>query len=501
MYNIYEGAERLTSGKSFNTTTKEATFNLTLPLSTRVLTLVIDVAGVGTATPGDEHAFKLLAINGEAVGGVMGNTFTVGSQAVSNVVVAATTVPSNPQVGQQKAEIANFKITGGVNDAVINSITLTQLGSINADDLTNFVLEHAGNEVATASAVSAGDRIVLVFNTPFSLLSGSVKNFTLYADIAGRPGRTIQVYVDENTDVVVIDSLYGFGATVTNNFTAGAGMTVTTEGGEITIAFNGPITGDVSKGALDVVLFEFAMTSVAPVEVRDTWLELDGTAGGMMIVGTAGTNYFTDLKLIDADSSQVLAGPLNLTAAGVGAGSVNSGTLRLTDDWSLDGTRNLAITADLSNVEDAGGEFFGNSYQVTLGDASGAGVIFNGSADIKYADSNDYVAAGDIVPNTPIVGNQQTVLQAGLTVATSNFISDNTHVKGATDAASVAFVLTAGPDSDIRVRKLIVDPQGDDNQDGTYLDMLANTIVTSAKNDDHGRQLLQMLGMPFKKEG
>lgn len=27
------------------------------------------------------------------------------------------------------------------------------------------------------------------------------------------------------------------------------------------------------------------------------------------------------------------------------------------------------------------------------------------------------------------------------------------------------------------------------------------TIVTSARNDDHGRQLLQMLGMPFKKEG
>jgi len=26
-------------------------------------------------------------------------------------------------------------------------------------------------------------------------------------------------------------------------------------------------------------------------------------------------------------------------------------------------------------------------------------------------------------------------------------------------------------------------------------------IVTTAKNDDHGRQLLQMLGMPFRKEG
>jgi len=27
------------------------------------------------------------------------------------------------------------------------------------------------------------------------------------------------------------------------------------------------------------------------------------------------------------------------------------------------------------------------------------------------------------------------------------------------------------------------------------------TIATSARNDDHGRQLLQLLGMPFKKEG
>jgi large subunit ribosomal protein L5 len=27
------------------------------------------------------------------------------------------------------------------------------------------------------------------------------------------------------------------------------------------------------------------------------------------------------------------------------------------------------------------------------------------------------------------------------------------------------------------------------------------TIVTTATNDDHGRELLQMLGMPFRKEG
>jgi large subunit ribosomal protein L5 len=27
------------------------------------------------------------------------------------------------------------------------------------------------------------------------------------------------------------------------------------------------------------------------------------------------------------------------------------------------------------------------------------------------------------------------------------------------------------------------------------------SVVTTARNDDEGRQLLQLLGMPFKKEG
>ncbi len=472
---LYEGAKRLTSGKSLNSTTKETTFNTSMSLSgTRTLSLVIDVAAPGTATPGDEHAFKLLSINGEALGGVMGNTFDIGAQAVSNVAVDPTTIPSDPQVGAKNAEIANFKITGGINDSVINSIALTQLGSINSEDLTNFVLENAGTEVATADAISDGDRIVLVFNTPFSLLSGAVKNFTLYADVAGRPGRTIQTYIDEDTDVNVIDSLYGFGATVTNNFTAASNMSVTTQGGEITVSFNGPITGDISKGARDVVLFEFAMTAASPVDVRNTYVQLD-CVNATCDLGDGTNPYFSDLKLIDADSSQVLAGPVSVPATNAGGADL-SGVLTMVDDWMLDeGTRNLAITADLSNSATAG--FVGEPYQITLGNAT---QIFTG-ADIKYQGSNDYVATGDIVPNTPIVGNNQTVRASSLEVNLSNYISDNTHVKGVTDAASAAFVLTAGSDSDIKVRRFRVNPQADDDQNGDYLDMLANNDVVSAK--------------------
>jgi len=477
---LYKGATRLTSGKSFNTTTKEATFNvsLTVPVT---LSLVIDVSG--TATAGDEHTFALKAINNEAVGGVMGNTFTIGSQAVSNVTIAPAAVPSNPQVGTKNAELANFKITGGVNDAVINSITLTQIGSINSEDLSNFVLKVAGSQVASADMLD-GDKLVLVFNTPFELLSGANKTFTLYGDVAGRPGRTISFYLDETQDLVVIDSLYGFGATVTSTFTAGT-MAITSEGGELTLAFNGPITGDVSKGAQDVELFNFTATSASALTVRNTYIELDGATGTDLIRGSLGTDYFTDIKLIDADSGQVLAGPVSLTAAGVLAGAQNSGVLTLTDDWSIDGTRNLSITADTASAEDALGEFFGSTYSVTLGQPSGTNVIFTGGADVKYQDSNDYVVGSDIVPNTPVIGNAQTVLAASLTVNASSYVGNSTHVKGATDAAISAYAFTAGTDSSARITRLIFNPRVDTSNNGTLgeagTDVTADNIAVTAK--------------------
>jgi hypothetical protein len=483
---LYEGNTRLTSGKSFNTSTKEATFNTNIAMSTHVLTLVVDVAG--TATASDQHAFKLLAVNGEAIGGVMGNTFTIGAQAVSDVALAPATVPSNPKVGTQGAEIANFKITGGVNDAVINSIILTQVGSINSEDLKNFVLKQAGNTVATAAGISAGDKIVLVFSTPFSLLSGANKTFTLYADVMGRPGRTISVYLDEPSDLYVIDSLYGFGATVTNTLIAGT-MAIANEGGVITIAYNGPTAGNVSKGAKDVVLFKFALTAAAPVDVKNTRIQLDETAGIGVLRGSGsngicdagdGTNYFTDIKLVDTDTGRTMAGPVSLNVAEC---ATNSGLLLLTDDYTVNGTMNLAITADIANNEDLPGELAGGGYKVTLG---AGGVIFIGGADVKYADSNDYVVATDIVPNTPIVGNQQTVMASNLTAAVSTYIGDNTHVKGSNDDASVAYVLSAGSDSDIRVRKMVFNPRIDNlvgaGGDGVYgNDENANVIVSLAK--------------------
>ncbi len=489
---LYDGATRLTSGKSFNTSTKEATFNLSLAISgTKTLTLIIDVATAATAA--DQHAFAVININGTAIAGVQGNTFTIGAQKVSTVIVDPLTAPANPKVGTEGALIAEIKITGGTNDAVINQLTFTQIGSIGADEIDNFVLKQGTVTVATASALTNGDKIVLPFTTPYSLLSGAIKNFSLYADVAGRPGRTISVYIDESTDIQVTDALYGFGAAITNNITSGSAITITTEGGVVTVAFNGPITGDVSKGGRDVTLFKFSLTSSSPVDVKNAYVKIDGSAAGQFVKGSAGTAYFTDIKIVNLDTGSTVSGPIALPTA-LANSSISSGVMTLADDFSVDGTMNLAVTADLSSTQDAGTEFFGNTYTVTFGNTTGS-YIFNGGADIKYSSSNDYVSAGDIVPNVPIVGNPQTVLASALDVNVSSSIADNTHVKGATGAQSVAFVLSAGSDSSVAVSKLVVDPRADTNANGTWSEAgeVATSIIAAAnlwQQTDSGYTLL-----------
>ncbi len=497
---LYDGTTRLTSGKSFNTTTKEATFNLNIAISgSKTLTLIIDVSAAAVAS--DQHAFAVINANGTAMAGVQGSTFTMGAQTVSTVIVDPLTAPSNPKVGTQGALIAEVKITGGANDAVINQLTFTQIGSIGTDEVKNFVLKQGTMTVATASAITNGDKIILPFTTPYSLLSGAIKNFSLYADVSGRPGRTISVYIDESTDIQITDALYGFGAAITNNVGSGAAITITTEGGVVTIAFNGPVTGDVSKGGRDVTLFQFSLTSAAAVDVKNAYVKIDGAGAGQFVKGSGGTAYFTDIKIVNSDTGGTVSGPIALPGA-LAASSVSSGVLTLPDDFNVDGTLNLAITADLSSTEDVGGELFGNTYTVTFGNTT-AGYIFNGGADIKYSASNDYVAAGDIVPNAPIVGNPQTVLSSMLDVNVSSSIGDNTHVKGATGAQSVAFVFSSGSDSAVAISKLIVNPRADTNDagntgapDGTYAgvnDLAANSVIAAAnlwQQTDSGYTLL-----------
>ena len=492
---LYDGnGNRLTTGRTINSTTNVAEFNgLNITIAagqTKSIVVVGDFSGA-SATAGGQHSFEIttggavVMVGTGTVGGsypVRGNVFTVGTISAGRLDVQKGTTPTNPNIGSTNAEISNFKLTANTNDIEVRRITLIQAGSVSNSDLSNFNLYQGTTLVASAGATE-GDKIVLNFNPPYVITNGTTKTFSLQAKIAGRSGRTIKTYTEYTTDVYAVDRLYNAGAAVCIAATATGGCTaasqgsfdgatsgtnyieVTTQGGQLTVAFNGPVTGNVAKGNQDVELYRFSLTSPDnTLEIRNIDFHIQGNTASDLVIGSLGTDYFRDIKIKDLDTGTTWMGPTSFpsTCADGATGSAATCLITLTDSRNINAgqTLNLVITADLYNgAEDAANEFYldgNNQYKAILGDAT---ALF-GSSDVRVVSTGEFLDVTKIVPNTPITGNLQTVKSSNLSVALAASPSAGTAVKKQTLFPVAGFVFTAGDQSDISIRTVKLTGQG-----------------------------------------
>jgi len=285
---LYEGAKRLTTGRSINSDTNTSTFPVSLTIeagTTTTIRLVGDVA----ATPGasNQHYFYIASAadvtsNAQSVSGdfpTVGNTFTMGGAGttVNSITVSAGSAPSQPQIGALDAEIASVKFqAGSTNDVALHQATFSQGGSLSSSKLLNCRFLRGTDEVATADGFD-GDRVTFVLDTPYVIPEGQSKTFYVRCDIdGGRTTDNIRVYLDENTDVVAIDQQYGFGATVTNTFNTSAQTnTITLKGGDVTVTDNGPAATQLAQNSTNNELLNFAITTARDLTVRDTFIQID----------------------------------------------------------------------------------------------------------------------------------------------------------------------------------------------------------------------------------
>jgi len=520
---LYDGnGTRLTSGRTVNSTTNLVEFNslnVTIKQGTP-MSFVLQGDFSGPSSTGGQHGFELqdpaaVVISGSGtVGGsfpVRGNVFTVGTASAARVDVQVGTQPTNPNVGQSDVEISNFKLVANTNDVEIRRMTLLQAGSITNTDLSALTLYQGATPVATAAALM-NDKIVLNFNPPFLLTNGTTKTFSLKAKVAGRSGRTIRTYVEYTTDVYAIDKVYNSGANVciassgtcTTGSFDGTGTTnyveVTTQGGQLTVAFNGPATQNIAKGSQDVMLYKFALTSSdSDLEIKNIPFFIAGTTAtslvkGNGVVATAsdGTEYFRDIKIKNLDTGATVMGPTSLPSTLADA-SNTSGKITLSDAFTLKmgTTLNLVITSDLANAEDStdagqGNGFIGKSYQVRLDNNSSA--IF-GSTDVRIVNTGEYLATSKIVPNSPITGNAMTVKNSSLDISLAGSPSSNTYVKKQTNVPALGLVLTSGAQSDILVTSIKLTGSGKTVAGGAYTAANLTNVVTSCALYDGNSQV------------
>lgn len=468
---------RLTTGRSLNSSSNKVEFNgLNMVVGAGQTVSVVLVGDVAApSTTGGQHAFEIMdaasvvtSATGTTIGGsfpVRGNTFVVGTASAARLDITKGSTPADANVGSTQVEISNFRLAANTNDIEVRRVTLFQGGDISNSDLRNFNLYQGATLVATASAVTGSGQIVLNFNPPYLIPSGNTRVFSLRADISGRSGRSIRTYVEFSTDVYAVDRTYGSGAQVctTSSGTctsgsfdgssfsscssAGNNICLSTKGGQLTVAFNGPATQNVAKGQNGVVLYNFALTSQSSqLEIRNMSIVLGSIDGGRVCPGSGNTctdDFFKNVRIVDTATGQALQGPTS-ASAGTITGTGATSTLSYSNSVYLQvgQTRNLSVLADLANSDDS--SFKDHSYNVTFS-------AF-GSNDIRVVDTGEYlVPSTSVVPSSAITGNTLTVKSASLSATLASNPSSMTVVKKQQNVPALGINFQSGAQSDVTV--------------------------------------------------
>ena len=468
---LYEGSVRLTDARSVNSSTRNATFSgLDLSLASGESTYVSVKADVPTtAVGGDTASFALAAADSvtstATVSGsfpISGNTMTFSATDAGTITVTNGSTITDPVIGEEGAEIAEFDLESAGEDAWVEQVALNV---DNVNDHSNYDLWQ-GNDLVAAGTVS-GDLVTFVFTNSVFVEEGNSETFTMTADIGGEATDDIMVAIEEEADVVATGSDYGFNLSVditayddtscTNADAANDDCSFSTiQGGEITFAFNGPAADDIQVDGKDVVLMDFTITADNWVEIQELQVSVedagedDDDDDNTGLKQTDEDVNLTDIAIREADGSAWM-GPEEVS--GADADSDATQLITFTDDQVMQAGESvdLMITADVDSAAPAA-----EVYHVEIDMSTVVAEDANGDA----------LATSDIVPTADIVGHNFTTVAASLDVEASTPPNDGTYVKGSTGVDVAGFNFEAGGASDVTITDVTYNVIGD--SDATY---------------------------------
>ena len=478
---VYDGARRLTSGKTFSSATGEVTFiNLTVSVSgTKDLSLVGDLS----ATAGNVNYIQLnsVTLSSGTVSGlpVSGNNVTVSGATSGGITMNKVGSLANPNVGQKQAMVSEFKLTANTEAASVKRITMLQGGTVKPADTTNWNLKTGTTE--WAGTIDSGGYVVFDMGNGFNIAKGGEAVYYVYADVAGKAAEDINLYFENVTDILAIGDQYGFGmaVTATDMDTAAEAFDVTLQGGVLTIAFNGPSAGNIGTNTSDTVLLRFSITAATNIEVRKTEITLchDPAGDGSFAASADTTNGWadiTDIKVTDENAGTTVLGPADGSAftvsdAGTCEDSVTGAQKSFTDvvDLAAGKTYNFKVTGDVNTANTASG--------TALAAADAIQVFLDNYTDdtpsvsiMKYSGTNTSVADADIVPQADIGGGIQTLQASSLTLGLSSSVTSQTLVRGTTGKTAVGIAFQSGNASALTVTDVVLTGYFDEDGSGAF---------------------------------
>ncbi|HPN67324.1 MAG TPA: hypothetical protein PLZ62_01580 [bacterium] len=416
---------------------------------------------------------------------IWGESFRIGNTTVSTATIAKVGNPSNPSVGEY-ADLANFSITNGTNDIALNSISLTQDGTIDNADLTNLELWQGTDKLAEVGTI-IDNKINFNLTTPYQIDSNTSCTLTVKGLASGSANETIKIYLASTSDANMEDLQYSIGANVINNYEGETNYSeVTLQGASVTLAFNGPATGQINI-AQDQIMMNLAITAAdRQVEVKKLSFLLTGDN-----LETEDTKLFSDIKVRETDSAYsqantTLMGPQSLCDDGDSQTDQTSCMIDFTDSFFVDAneTKYLQLTWDVTDND----YFNGNdkTYHVELLPLT--------STSFRYTDDGEYVDTANIAPNEGFVGNDQTVVNnATLHVTLDPSVSSSTVTRPQQNYDFAAFAFTSSNNNttinSIKLTGYIDDDASGNFSAGISNGISVNEVIQSVKLLDGANQI------------
>lgn len=492
---LYDGADRLTSGKNVNSTTNTVVFNnlgVTVAAGkTKTLTLRMDVGDNSAGSTG-EVGFEILSEEAVSAGeGTVSGDFPAKAEkfAVSTTPAGTVTVQkngtiTNPKVGEKDVTIAKFKISAATENADLSEFGLYLGGSVNLDDVQDLKLYVTGttDPIATVDGLNSKDVAQLILDETYRIAKGDTKNFWVTASFnTGRSGDTVLAYVDESTDVVAIGDKYGYGMGVTMTAYDGASCTsagsyadctnAELEGGDITISGTSIANRNLAINQDDVTVMKFTIVAATDVTFNNFVMMLDtaataeatSDAAGLWQDSASNAANFTDIKIKEVNGDHVW-GPIDSDVLDSDTAGTNI----------VDGTdTDQAYYVFSDDLVMAAGE--SKEFELTLdvennaalsNESLTAGIYINSSfPELKDVNNKVLTNSTSLVPTGSYTADTFTIKTNSLTIAKSSAVGSATKVIGTNDIQALALSVGAGDASPTKITSITL--KGYVDSDGT----------------------------------
>lgn len=295
-------------------------------------------------------------------------------------------------IGDMQVDVAEFELDGDSSeDVMLYSVTLKQEGTADIDEVVNYTLYYEGDVVAGPVDARADDFVMFELDEPFLLEEDETNyTFTVKADVMAGNGETVELELEERTDIVAMGVENDFMAAPANNDSANADDAHEIQGGALTLTEhdNNPSSESYAPKTTNVLFFA-AEAEAEDETVVVTEFEVRITKGSGNIDTTAGNVEIEEFEV--TLDGRTVCGPVDLDSAYTAASTI---VVSCTDDFEVEGTQELRVTGDLTEESES-------TYTVSVLASSFA--IEDVEGDALYSTGTTYDVSGNVTGGTVTV--------------------------------------------------------------------------------------------------